>query len=521
MSAAEHDPTGPTHATPAPAPQVAPPVPEVEAPAPQSPAPVPIGSLRVGHAEDRAESEADEMADRALARLPRVGPETHQHGPGCDHVRRTPTATGALVGHEGGDLDQATSTEIETRRGGGRPMDEPVLRRMESAFGQSLAGVRIHDDPASARLNRAVSARAFTTGRDVFFGAGEYSPDTVQGERVLAHELAHTLQNATGAHRLVDPASIQAAAGARIPVAQDVVGGDPLAPFPIRRRESGSDRDETQAEEEEYEDLSTDHVDWDADFDESAAADAEYAKHAPEQATDQEEEDCDDLSTDHVDWDADFDESAAADAEYAKESAERANDREGDLDDGADEDAGEREADFEADLAELDAVALDERVPEPQAGAPSAQVTLHHQLDQVTAAHQELSPDPGSAELAATAYAMSIPGDEMLVALNDLITEGFIRDEMVGELMTSLAYGCLDQAAAERQAADAAANTGGHGDAGPAEGPAEGAAEGAADGALCSHEWYAELTTTDVDRILRSAILLTLNVATLLPPTRH
>ncbi len=177
---------------------------DVEGPeAPTSPMPLPAQRMMVGHAEDRAEADADRRADEALGRLQTLGGETHQHGPGCDHVRRSATADAAsVVGYEGGALDAGTSAEIEGRRGGGRPLDGPVLNRMQTAFGTDLSGVRVHADADAARLSRMVSARAFTTGKDVFFGAGEYSPETAAGERVLAHELAHTLQKESGAHRL-------------------------------------------------------------------------------------------------------------------------------------------------------------------------------------------------------------------------------------------------------------------------------------------------------------------------------
>src|SRR5690606_19011840 len=64
------------------------------------------------------------------------------------------------------------------------------------------AQVRVHTGSEADGLARSVSARAFTTGHDIFFGAGEYSPDTAEGERVLAHEIAHTQQQSGGARRL-------------------------------------------------------------------------------------------------------------------------------------------------------------------------------------------------------------------------------------------------------------------------------------------------------------------------------
>lgn len=62
------------------------------------------------------------------------------------------------------------------------------------AFGDAVAGARLHTDGQAHALARAVAARAFTVGRDVFFAAGEYRPHTVAGRRLLAHELAHVVQ---------------------------------------------------------------------------------------------------------------------------------------------------------------------------------------------------------------------------------------------------------------------------------------------------------------------------------------
>jgi len=65
---------------------------------------------------------------------------------------------------------------------------------MESALGVDLGAVRIHTDTQAGTLSRQLSARAFTTGSDVFFGSGEYQPGTASGRHLLAHELAHTVQ---------------------------------------------------------------------------------------------------------------------------------------------------------------------------------------------------------------------------------------------------------------------------------------------------------------------------------------
>jgi hypothetical protein len=83
---------------------------------------------------------------------------------------------------------------IQSARGNGRALDNNIRARMEEAFGASFAGVRIHTDAEAITLNRALNARAFTVGRDIFFSHGEYDPGNASGRELLAHELTHVLQ---------------------------------------------------------------------------------------------------------------------------------------------------------------------------------------------------------------------------------------------------------------------------------------------------------------------------------------
>lgn len=174
--------------------------------------PVPMSTLTVGRADDPVEAAADTMADTAISRLRRMaaapgdaepaGGDVHRHAPGCEHVRRrVAPAAEPVVGMEGGALDQGTAGRIQGARGGGRPLPGPVRDRMEGAFGAGFGNVRIHDDSRAAELNRSVSAKAFTTGNDIFFGAGTFAPDQPAGEHVLAHELAHVVQDGGAIHR--------------------------------------------------------------------------------------------------------------------------------------------------------------------------------------------------------------------------------------------------------------------------------------------------------------------------------
>lgn len=93
----------------------------------------------------------------------------------------------------------------------GAPLDGGVRQLMESRIGADFSNVRVHTDARSAASARAMQATAYTVGNDVVFAAGRYSPHSVAGQKLLAHELAHTIQQqdrsphlpATGVSRAV------------------------------------------------------------------------------------------------------------------------------------------------------------------------------------------------------------------------------------------------------------------------------------------------------------------------------
>ena len=89
------------------------------------------------------------------------------------------------------------------RLGAGQPLDDGLRSPFERGFGENLAAVRLHTGAAGAAVAREQRARAVTIGRDVAFAAGQYRPETQPGRALLAHELAHTLQqrgNGTAGH---------------------------------------------------------------------------------------------------------------------------------------------------------------------------------------------------------------------------------------------------------------------------------------------------------------------------------
>jgi hypothetical protein len=94
----------------------------------------------------------------------------------------------------GGLVHPDVEAAIAASSGRGNRINASVAQQVGGAYGQPLGDVRVHHDDHAAALSRAVSARAFTVGSDIFFGAGEYQPDSSGGRELLAHELAHVVQ---------------------------------------------------------------------------------------------------------------------------------------------------------------------------------------------------------------------------------------------------------------------------------------------------------------------------------------
>jgi hypothetical protein len=94
------------------------------------------------------------------------------------------------VGVEGGPVGPDTASRIQAMRGSGSPLDSATRATMEASFGTSFGDVRVHTGAESNTLNRRLTARAFTTGNDIFL-RNDASPGD---SRIMAHELSHVVQ---------------------------------------------------------------------------------------------------------------------------------------------------------------------------------------------------------------------------------------------------------------------------------------------------------------------------------------
>jgi len=117
----------------------------------------------------------------------------------------TPPATVQAKAVEGINGNNPDPRAVQSRLSGGAALEGKTRQRMESALGYSFSRVRVHHDNNAASLASGLSARAFTVGHHIAFAAGQYKPGTLIGDALLAHELAHVVQQ--GATTSADVAS--------------------------------------------------------------------------------------------------------------------------------------------------------------------------------------------------------------------------------------------------------------------------------------------------------------------------
>jgi hypothetical protein len=103
-----------------------------------------------------------------------------------------------VVGPEGGPIAPEVGAAIQSARGSGQPLEGAVQAQMGETLGHDFSDVRVHTGEQADALNQQLSAKAFTTGQDLFFSEGAYEPGSSRGQELLAHELTHVVQQSSG-----------------------------------------------------------------------------------------------------------------------------------------------------------------------------------------------------------------------------------------------------------------------------------------------------------------------------------
>lgn len=177
--------------------------------------PRPQAKLEVSEPGDEREQEADRVAD-AVMRMPEPGPGEEEEEEEEAALEAGGQEEAVLTKAEGGSttrVDSDTATRIRSLEGGGEALPHSVRTFFEPRLGHDLSRVRVHHDPESSRLASRLRARAFTVGGDIVFAPGQYRPSSATGGRLLAHELAHVIQQGAGGHRAVQRKEAQGISG--------------------------------------------------------------------------------------------------------------------------------------------------------------------------------------------------------------------------------------------------------------------------------------------------------------------
>ncbi|MDQ6891914.1 MAG: DUF4157 domain-containing protein [Acidobacteriota bacterium] len=183
----------------------------------------PSGTLSLSRPGDAHEREADRVASVVMRDSGRDATSISRSGPAVQRV--CGDCEEEISNHHGGDEPRAASDattvhrsagtndaghvspsvaqSIHSMHGGGAPLPAPTRALFESRFGAAFGRVRVHTDAHAARTASDINARAFTVGHDIAFAPGHYAPHSDQGQRLLAHELAHVVQQGGTTARIV------------------------------------------------------------------------------------------------------------------------------------------------------------------------------------------------------------------------------------------------------------------------------------------------------------------------------
>ena len=189
--------------------------------------------LNIGQPGDKYEQEADRVAekvmnmpDEAVYDLPKIPEKVHRKctkEDGDIQCRSLFTNIAPLIQRQDEMIEEDDEEEkLQTKealaktpvgvhritadlgniRSEGQPLPIFVRTFFEPRFGCNFGSIRAHYDTSSQQLANALNAQAFTLGKDIYFGRGKYQPETIEGKRLIAHELTHTIQQGkTGSSR--------------------------------------------------------------------------------------------------------------------------------------------------------------------------------------------------------------------------------------------------------------------------------------------------------------------------------
>ena len=146
--------------------------------------------LTVNQPGDVYEQEADQVAEQVMRMADSESSVPNDEDETKNSLRKQSSQTEAVT-----DTHSVPPIVHDVlSSGGGQPLDTTTRAFMEPRFGHDFSQVRVHSDERAAKSAQAVSALAYTVGRNIVFGTGQYTPGTSTGRKLLAHELTHIVQ---------------------------------------------------------------------------------------------------------------------------------------------------------------------------------------------------------------------------------------------------------------------------------------------------------------------------------------
>ncbi|NJK65331.1 MAG: DUF4157 domain-containing protein [Microcoleus sp. SU_5_3] len=149
--------------------------------------------LKIGEPGDKYEQEADRIADQIMRMSAGVGEELDELE---EETIQTKSLSNPLMTSppDRAEFSGISSIVGDVLNSPGEPMNPRTRNFMESRFGQDFSQVRIHADDRAATSAQSIHAQAYTAGNNIVFNTGLYHPETDLGKHLLAHELAHVVQ---------------------------------------------------------------------------------------------------------------------------------------------------------------------------------------------------------------------------------------------------------------------------------------------------------------------------------------
>jgi hypothetical protein len=155
-----------------------------------------IQDVNVGVKPKESKSEAGTVDHSTVSKAVEHGRSDAIGASAAMHLQRLAgnAAMGSLVQRK----EEESPVHDVIGRGGGAALDEGVRSKMEANFGQDFGDVKVHTGTDAANASRSVQAQAFTVGNEIVFNEGKYNPSSDDGQRTIAHELTHVVQQRSG-----------------------------------------------------------------------------------------------------------------------------------------------------------------------------------------------------------------------------------------------------------------------------------------------------------------------------------